>query len=330
MPIKRIKHLVDGGVKLLGFDASRKRQEYRCRYEARVKNISPEKVGFSLVMPYPVNDGGQKLISNPEFRPSDASLLKEEDFGNRYVSWTAELESGHSITFSQFFECVIEPRAIEIDPNLSIDDYEKSSDKVVTYLNKNSYLEQGSGEGQKLALDLAAGEKNIKILMDKFNKFVIDRLSYGNPFEGLYSMKDALEKSEVDGGGFDSLLAGLCRTVGIPARIVSGFWTNSPDDVMAMHAWVEILLPTGDWVPADPSVEKLRKQKRSRRSGELGFVGSDRVIFSYGSDMEIKAEMGAREVDILQNPILIPKPEDKQLVVERGFYAVPLKKIKLK
>lgn len=56
---------------------------------------------------------------------------------------------------------------------------------------------------------------------------------------------------------FAHVLVGMCRSLGIPARYVSGYlyvgeetgWRGQ----LASHAWVEIFLPGFDWLPLDPT-----------------------------------------------------------------------------
>ncbi len=50
------------------------------------------------------------------------------------------------------------------------------------------------------------------------------------------------------------LFLAAARSLGRPARYVSGYWHGAPpDDAGAMHAWVEVWLGDGGWVPLDPS-----------------------------------------------------------------------------
>jgi transglutaminase-like putative cysteine protease len=55
---------------------------------------------------------------------------------------------------------------------------------------------------------------------------------------------------------FAHVMLGICRTHGIPARYVSGYFFNpnrNPEDIEASHAWVEVYLPGHGWKGFDPT-----------------------------------------------------------------------------
>lgn len=56
---------------------------------------------------------------------------------------------------------------------------------------------------------------------------------------------------------FTHVMIGLCRSVGIPARYVSGYLYNGPKDTLigaqASHAWCEVFLPGDGWIGFDPT-----------------------------------------------------------------------------
>lgn len=138
------------------------------------------------------------------------------------------------------------------------------------------------------------------------NEYVLKTLTYGNPIEGLYTAEEAREKKIVDCGGFDTLLQDELKKKGIESRIVAGFWESG-----TMHAWLEI----GD-IPADPSIEYLKRHRRTKKSGRLGFVGSDRIVLSLGSNFGF--------TDILQNPIITPV--DPTITYEKHFHCTRAKR----
>lgn len=55
---------------------------------------------------------------------------------------------------------------------------------------------------------------------------------------------------------FAHLMLGICRTHGIPARYVSGYFLNQhklPGEIEASHAWVEVFIPGYGWKGYDPT-----------------------------------------------------------------------------
>jgi transglutaminase-like putative cysteine protease len=59
---------------------------------------------------------------------------------------------------------------------------------------------------------------------------------------------------------FAHVLLGMCRSVGIPARYVSGYFFNpdrQPDELEASHAWVEVFLPGYGWKGFDPTHNRM-------------------------------------------------------------------------
>jgi hypothetical protein len=134
------------------------------------------------------------------------------------------------------------------------------------------------------------------------NEFVIEYLTYGNPIDGLYTAREAREKRIVDCGGFDTLLQDELKKEGFKSTVISGFWNDGK-----MHAWIEI----DGGIPADPSVEYLRRHGRTKKSGELGFVGSDRIAISTWRPGE----------KFLQHPYLMSQPsKSSQIHYENYFH----------
>ena len=61
------------------------------------------------------------------------------------------------------------------------------------------------------------------------------------------------------------VMIGMCRSIGIPARYVSGYLYNDPKDHLigdqASHAWVEVHLPHAGWVGYDPTNNTLADER---------------------------------------------------------------------
>jgi transglutaminase-like putative cysteine protease len=63
---------------------------------------------------------------------------------------------------------------------------------------------------------------------------------------------------------FAHVLLGLCRSAGIPARYVSGYFLDSelaPGTEEASHAWIEAFLPGHGWAPYDPTHDRVADER---------------------------------------------------------------------
>jgi transglutaminase-like putative cysteine protease len=59
---------------------------------------------------------------------------------------------------------------------------------------------------------------------------------------------------------FAHLMLGICRTHGIPARYVSGYFLNQhklPGEIEASHAWIEAFIPRYGWKGYDPTHRRV-------------------------------------------------------------------------
>jgi transglutaminase-like putative cysteine protease len=60
-------------------------------------------------------------------------------------------------------------------------------------------------------------------------------------------------------------MIGICRSLGIPSRYVSGYLYNGPDShlrgAQASHAWVEVHVPGKGWYGLDPTNDTLADER---------------------------------------------------------------------
>ena len=95
----------------------------------------------------------------------------------------------------------------------------------------------------------------------RLGEHVHDILTYSpNATKVNTRVVDVLESRRGVCQDYAHLMLGLCRSAGIPARYVSGYFLNPhrrPDDIEASHAWVEILLPGYGWRGYDPTHRRL-------------------------------------------------------------------------
>ncbi len=276
-----------------------KKQTYTVRYQITVKNVSPKSNDLMIIAPVPSDRENQTILSQPRFQPEAERVSREATYGNQFALWEAKLAPGESRLFAETFHVTVLPVQRQLPTDL-----QKPAIPIQSsvFFAPTAHLEAGQEQIVKLAKEIVGDATDVGTILKWVNEFVISRLEYGNPIKGLYSALTALKQVKVDCGGFDALFVALCIASGIPARIVSGFWAGY--DKNDMHAWVEVQLPTGEWMPADPSTEQLVRQGRARKFGKLGAIGSDRIAFSVGCDIPIPIGKKTESVDILQHAFI--------------------------
>jgi transglutaminase-like putative cysteine protease len=288
-----------------------KKKSYVVRYQVMVRNTSPKANELTIVVPVPSDRDNQTLASPPRFTPTAERVGKEAKYGNQFALWGARLAPGESRIFTEHFSISVSPVDIKMPTDALLSQYPAAGN---VFCAPTPHIQAADPQIIALAKEAAQDATDVGTVLMRFNDFVINRLEYGNPIKGLHSASDAIKHVKTDCGGFSSLFAALCIASGIPARIVSGFWAGYEKN--DMHAWVEVQLPGGIWVPADPSTEYLMRQNRTRKFGKLGAIGSDRVAFSIGCDIPLEMFKKPRTVDILQHPFVQASGGDASFIVE--------------
>lgn len=288
-----------------------KRQTYVVRYQVTVKNTSAKVNEMTIVVPVPAARDSQKIASTPRFTPAVQHIGTENLYGNQFAVWKAKLAPGESRLFTEHFTVSVSPIKKALPENAMRSGY---ANRAEVFCLATEHLQAHDSQIVALAKEAAGDAEDVGTLLKRFNEFVITRLEYGNKINGLYSATDAVKHVKVDCGGFDSFFAALCIASGIPARIVSGFWAGYEKN--EMHAWVEVQLPSGEWVPADPSMESLAREGRTKKYGHLGAVGSDRIVFSVGCDIPLELSSQVKSADLLQHPYAEASDGPKSFTIE--------------
>ena len=124
--------------------------------------------------------------------------------------------------------------------------------------------------------------------------WVLQRTEY-KLIDGLGGAAYCLRRGHGECGDYSALFVALCRAAGIPARPVAGFWADRTD---GWHCWAEFMLPTGEWIPVDPSVGDQNDRNRRRYFGGLD---NRRVALCKTYDVTLAGTpVGRRSLDFLQ------------------------------
>jgi transglutaminase-like putative cysteine protease len=93
---------------------------------------------------------------------------------------------------------------------------------------------------------------------------------------------------------------GLCRSVGIPARYVSGYFFNTtrrPREVEASHAWIEAYVPGHGWAAYDPTHDRLADDRYVKLAVGRDYADIRPVNGTYrgAPTRSLKVEVAVRE-----------------------------------
>jgi len=104
----------------------------------------------------------------------------------------------------------------------------------------------------RLAMEATAGRTDVWQAALAIMRFVHARLEYEPCSTHVHTpMRDVLTQGRGVCQDFAHVMIGLCRSVQIPARYVSGYLAT--ESASATHAWTEVFIPTIGWRALDPT-----------------------------------------------------------------------------
>ncbi|HUA36834.1 MAG TPA: transglutaminase family protein [Candidatus Sulfopaludibacter sp.] len=125
------------------------------------------------------------------------------------------------------------------------------AERCFDFLQSSRYIELDV-EVWKLALDAIEDRKDIWPSALALMDFTYEFLQYQSDSTHVHThMRDVITHRRGVCQDFAHFLIGLCRSVKIPTRYVSGYLAT--ETASATHAWVEIYLPGPGWRALDPT-----------------------------------------------------------------------------
>ncbi len=154
----------------------------------------------------------------------------------------------------------------------------------------------------ELAAELAEGEDDSYFVAVKLASWVNKNINYSlSTFTAEASRESSwvLDNKKGVCDEITNLFISLCRSLGIPARFVSGYaYTNSPlfENEWGAHGWAEVYFPRYGWVPFDVTY------------GQFGYLDAGHIKFKDTIDSDkssVNYEWKGRNVDIDTTPLVI-------------------------
>ncbi|MHA1674888.1 MAG: transglutaminase-like domain-containing protein [Promethearchaeota archaeon] len=220
-----------------------------------------------------------QVINHPDFY--DEYYFDSNDvYGNSYDFYNLTMNPSTDETlfeFSSTYDIILEGQSPTISENLTMDIYDTSSELYDFYTSYEPYYETNDSVVLDVLENIITDNTSIKDILESVYLFVVGNMTY-SMIEDTKTTKEILSSMEGDCSEFSTLMVGLLRAAGIPARKVLGLGlidgnVDSPSLKLDMkagdtwyyqagseyeipgHAWVQYYVPELGlgWVSADPT-----------------------------------------------------------------------------
>jgi transglutaminase-like putative cysteine protease len=214
-------------------------------------------------------DSGQHCFDYFLHVEPQAHISSYLDYFKNWVHHFEVMKSHDSLLIESSFKI----KTVDIFRNLPIDRVSFSD------LTRNYSLEYGfdflgssrlvplTSDIKKIADELQNQLDDIWQVALTFNRFIYEMFHYVPESTDVgTTAQQVLEQKKGVCQDFAHLLLGLCRSVDIPARYVSGYIYSGTANralrgAQASHAWVEVFVPGFGWLGLDPTNDQMSDER---------------------------------------------------------------------
>lgn len=234
------------------------------RYTCRFDYADPVRESQNVLRVCPASNQYQQLVSyrlttSPSSRPVsyiDYWGTRVDGFGIREPHNSLEVVAEAAVdTSGRPLVAVAPPMDSIADPNFR--------DTHSEYLDRSPHA-SWNDEIARIAREEVEDDRDVVSATLAIHRYVASHLTYqrGSTYVGV-EVADVLAQGEGVCQDYAHLAVAMCRSVGIPARYVSGYLFTTDDatgvdpdtDVVEIqtHAWFETAVPGFGWMPLDPT-----------------------------------------------------------------------------
>ncbi len=228
--------------------------KYDILHRTRYDYASPVRDSFNDVRLQPMPIPGQTVESFLLKILPAARLTHFKDFYSNWVNHF-EIVEPHSYLLIEAQSRVIThpPAPLPMEKLCSFDKMKEAPniERCFDYLQASHFVEL-SPAAWKLALDATDGIDDAWLAVLALMKFVHGFLKYESNSTHVHThMSEVMKDRRGVCQDVATLRIGLCRTLKIPARYVSGYLAT--ETASATHAWMEVFVPGYGWRGIDPT-----------------------------------------------------------------------------
>jgi transglutaminase-like putative cysteine protease len=216
----------------------------------------------------PINDASQrchefKLRTTPGTTPREYS-----DFYGNAVNYFEIIDQHALLIIESVSSIETMPPALRPPvPRVEPADLERSSEREMQseFYNSSHYVPLEVELWREAQDALAEGRSDVWGDVRRLGGHIYRRFAYRPHTTGAHTLAtDVLKLRMGVCQDFAHVHLGLCRSMGIPARYVSGYFFNTPRrprEIEASHAWIEAWVPGYGWAAYDPTHDRVADER---------------------------------------------------------------------
>jgi transglutaminase-like putative cysteine protease len=263
-------------------------------YQVHVPAENGARGRLLMWLPLPQQDKYQKIRDLQINSDAAYSLGRDSEYKNPYILFEptqAQLESGFDVTIDFVATRLEEKASLDTETAKLISLKSSVGPELQRYLEPDDLIPL-DGVIADLAGQNTAGDATTLAAARHIYDYVVASMRFDKSGDG-WGRGDAVWACTSKRGNctdFHSVLIGMLRASGIPARFGIGFplpSDKSEGDILGYHCWAEFYLYGTGWVPVDASEAWENPAKRNYFFGALDV---NRVLFTYGRDLHLSIE----------------------------------------
>jgi len=232
------------------------------------------------------------LNVNPPVR-----LKHYRDEWMNYVHWfdIAEPHAGLSID-AQLTVHTSSPYTAGMPHGVSFEALNNLQDDLLTPLLKSSNYVDIHREIWKEALDVKTAADDVFATAEAIMTHIHTNWAYipGTTHASTH-MREVMQQRRGVCQDFAHVMIGMCRSLGIPARYVSGYLYNGPGahlrGAQASHAWCEVFVPGKGWFGLDPTNNTLADERHVKIATGRDYADAAPLTGQFDGPMDATAAM---------------------------------------
>jgi transglutaminase-like putative cysteine protease len=203
-----------------------------------------------------------------------------------------------------------------IGPDWDFYKLDSTKDKWAEFLAPSRFVMETAGAAELAEKVLRESHGVTTQFLLGLNRYLFEHLTYDPHVTDVHStVAEVLELRAGVCQDFAHLMIACCRSVGVPARYVSGYLHSSRGSGIrgneGMHAWLECPLPDGNWLALDPTNNLLANDHHIRvhTGRDYADITPLRGLYKGVSARKMDVEIQVREVAPAEHEVALMRQD---------------------